>query len=54
MRAEEEEAKAGITQSEAARKCHLRMATLYRRAALNSGPHSLGDCQLSPSQPTFS
>lgn len=54
MRAEEEEAKAKETSNEAARACHLRMATVYRQCAANRRPHPIGDCQSGVPTPTNS
>ena len=47
MRAEAEEAIAAQTPEGEARECHLRLAALYRRTAIERSSKSLGDHELS-------
>jgi hypothetical protein len=54
MRAEQEEAKAAATQNEAARICHVRLATIYRQTALSQCSTSLGECLLNADPPAIS
>ena len=52
MRAEAEEAIAAQTPEGEARECHLRLAELYRRTAIERSSKSLGDHDLSAPEAT--
>jgi hypothetical protein len=49
-RAEEEEGKAAESGNEFAQEAHLRLAEVYRNAAINRRPRSLEECQRGSSE----